>query len=754
MTLPLPAIGPGVVIGHYALGRLIGRGGMGRVYMAEDEECQQRVAVKVVEALSLNDLRVRKRFMHEIDTLMKLDHPNIVNALDSGQDGQIYYLVMEYIEGENLQTQLTGQGPLTEGAVLNIARQIAQALDYAWQGHHILHRDIKPSNIMLDRQGRVHVLDLGLSKSLQQATELSFSGEIVGSPFFMSPEQAAQRTHIDIRSDMYSLGITLYNLLSGRRPFDGDSIVEVLRQHATMPLPDIHTGNTSVSTPCMHLIQAMTAKQPEFRPSHWQAVVLDIDRVLAGVEPRASAFVSLSDDGSKAELTGSEKRRSHLFAIGAVLVGMIILFVFPPWGRHAIAGLRVDDARPILWDPQQRTEFFSFCRKWKIRDIYLSDLELTRAGVGPGSPITFLADVDLQNFIQAAHQRKFRVFLVDEGHPEHLAASRQHILLEYIRQLIAYQVQAPKKNRLDGFYLDNHPFQLPGFFSPLRSEILEDYLNLNDQIAELIKMSDSTLQYGAFIPFWYEAGEADSPSEYEVLFQDERKSVAEHLIGIVDHVVVNAYRDTAIGHDGIIDVCEQELLYADAYDAKLSVSVDTMPYGSIAVSYVCGIPRERWLDFTLEHRDFLLQRAYKGFEVRVLEGENYVVLGLVQARHRPGSGDLDQALIDLSEYCRNFQLNPKDSFHARKEFERDLMYHDDHTGFTPFSLPDRNGMTHALGFRSMISEPLKVTFSDETTDYFVSMVAKTSKYLRQYKSYSGFILHNYASFSLFTEKRR
>ncbi len=232
----------GQSVGRYRILRQLGAGAMGDVYLAEDPRIERRLAIK---ALRLEGIGVRpddrvQRMVQEAKAAGRLIHPNIVTLFDVGEEGGNFYLAFEYVAGTDLAARLRAPPPLSLGEALHIAGQAAAALQCAHQ-QGVIHRDIKPSNLLLDEVGNLKVADFGIAKLAGQTTELTVTGSVVGSPHYMSPEQV-RGEKLDGRSDLFSLGTVLYEMVGGRRPFEGDSITTLIYQilhHQPPPPPGL-----------------------------------------------------------------------------------------------------------------------------------------------------------------------------------------------------------------------------------------------------------------------------------------------------------------------------------------------------------------------------------------------------------------------------------------------------------------------------------------------------------------------------------
>ena len=261
---PLRAALEAKLQGQYRVVRLLGRGGMGAVYLARDLTLEREVAIKVVKTAS--DAReIYDRFRREAKTAAMLSHPNIVPLHAFGEVEGMPYFVMGYVRGESLADRLRRDGKMPEEEGRRILAEIADALDHAHR-QGVVHRDIKPDNVLLeDESGRALLTDFGVSKALGKGETLTRYGSVVGTPHYMSPEQASGRADLDGRSDIYSLGVMGYGMLAGRLPFEGSTAADVLTKHLTQEPPPLRSLATTVSDATAQAVQRCLEKDPAKR---------------------------------------------------------------------------------------------------------------------------------------------------------------------------------------------------------------------------------------------------------------------------------------------------------------------------------------------------------------------------------------------------------------------------------------------------------------------------------------------------------
>ncbi len=281
----------GQQLGRYRILRLLGSGAMGDVYLAEDPQIERQLALKTVRVAEAKqeELEDRKRrLLREAKAAGKLIHPHVVTLFDAGEADGVLYLAFEFVGGSDLGQRLDAAAagaPLTLAEVLRIVREAAEALDFAHR-HGIVHRDIKPSNILLDTHGRVKVADFGIAKVVGQSTELTMTGSVVGSPHYLSPEQV-RGEELDGRSDIFSLGIVLYELLGHQRPFQGESLTTLVYQILHQEPPPIPSLRPDLAPRLEQLVRRMIAKQRDQR----FATAGELAQEVAAVERELGAAV-------------------------------------------------------------------------------------------------------------------------------------------------------------------------------------------------------------------------------------------------------------------------------------------------------------------------------------------------------------------------------------------------------------------------------------------------------------------------------
>ena len=247
---------------RYEIVKSIGEGGMANVYLANDKILDRKVAIKVLRGDLSSDDKFIRRFQREALSVSNLSHPNIVEVYDVGEEDGEYYIVMEYIEGKTLKQLLKKRESLTLTEVIDIMTQLTDGISHAHESY-IIHRDIKPQNIMIQDDGRIKITDFGIAMALN-ATQLTQTNSVMGSVHYLPPEQASGKG-ATVKSDIYSMGILMYELLTGTVPFKGDNAVEIALKHMKDKIPSIRKQDPSIPQSVENILLKATAKNPRNR---------------------------------------------------------------------------------------------------------------------------------------------------------------------------------------------------------------------------------------------------------------------------------------------------------------------------------------------------------------------------------------------------------------------------------------------------------------------------------------------------------
>jgi serine/threonine-protein kinase len=285
---------PRQIPGYRLLGRL-GAGAMATVYKAQQLSLDRIVAVKILPKKFISNPEFVDRFYAEGRAAAKLNHPNIVSALDVGRHADAHYFIMEYVEGHTVHEHLVKEGPYSEAEALDIAIQIAKALNHAHQAG-LIHRDVKPKNILITTKGVAKLADMGLARAVsdREAAEAE-AGKAFGTPYYISPEQIRGKVNIDSRADIYNFGCTLYHMVTGRVPFEGSDVTTILHKHLDEPMVPPDHINPKLTIGICEIIELCMAKDPSKRYASTTDLIDDLQSVAEGRSPvQAHKLIDLS----------------------------------------------------------------------------------------------------------------------------------------------------------------------------------------------------------------------------------------------------------------------------------------------------------------------------------------------------------------------------------------------------------------------------------------------------------------------------
>ncbi len=315
---------------RYQIIEELGKGGMGKVYKANDIDIKEKVAIKLIKPEISTDKHTIERFQNELKFARKIRHKNVCQMYDLNREEGTYYISMEYIEGENLRNMIRMSGQLGIGTTLSVAKQVCEGLIEAHK-LGVIHRDLKPSNIMIDREGIVRIMDFGIARSLKEKG-ITGAGVMIGTPEYMSPEQVEGK-ETDQRSDIYSLGAILYEMVTGRVPFEGDTALAIAVKHKTDKPLDPREFNTQLSEDLCTLIMKCLEKDKKDRYQTAEELRFGLENIEESI-PATDRAASLKKPLTSKEITVTF-RAKRLFVPALIIFIIVIvgLFLWHPWSR-------------------------------------------------------------------------------------------------------------------------------------------------------------------------------------------------------------------------------------------------------------------------------------------------------------------------------------------------------------------------------------------------------------------------------------
>lgn len=321
IQVPSCQFGAGTEIGGFVIEQWLGNGAMGEVHLAKQTAMDRLVALKIMTHDKMSEEDDQQRFVREIQTLAKLNHPNIVSAISAGEFEHGAYLAMNFVTGSTAEDKVNLEGPLSEKEALHCCISVAEALKHAWENGHILHRDIKPANFMIDEQNVIHLMDMGIAKSMDSDNDITMAGMVMGTPYYMSPEQAQAETNLDQRSDIYSLGASLYQMVTGVPPYSGGTALQIMAQKIKEPPIDPQEINPELSDKMCKIIRKFMAIDLDRRPADWDEAIEILKTARSPKKAAKKIHVSSPAENAAAKVRAKSKKSSPM----PVIIGLIIL---------------------------------------------------------------------------------------------------------------------------------------------------------------------------------------------------------------------------------------------------------------------------------------------------------------------------------------------------------------------------------------------------------------------------------------------
>ena len=359
-------------LGEFEVLERLGQGGMGAVYKARQSVLKRLVAIKTLSPALAMDGEFVTRFHNEAVAAAALNHPNLVQVYAAGENAGQHWFAMEFVDGESVQKRLDRLGKLEPEEAIAICMHVATALDFGWRKAQLIHRDIKPDNIFLSNDGEVKLGDLGLAKSASQENSLTMTGASMGTPLYISPEQTEGRRDIDLRSDIYSLGCTLFHLICGSPPYSGESAVGVMIKHVSAPLPDICAAYSHVHPAIAAVVLKMMQKAPSDRYQSYSELTTDLLAAFAAlsapvVQPvtatAQAVFVAQQEPAqtqrqavklTNADIDRTPKRKTGLWIAAALGLAVVGGGAFWLVTRSTVTKSQTAEAKPVskeAWRP-------------------------------------------------------------------------------------------------------------------------------------------------------------------------------------------------------------------------------------------------------------------------------------------------------------------------------------------------------------------------------------------------------------------
>jgi len=375
LETPVEALTRGTMFAdRYEIIEELGKGGMGKVYRVEDTKTKEEIALKLIKSEIATDKKTIERFRNELTTARKIRHKNICGMYDLDEDKGSYYITMEFVPGEDLKSFIRRSGQLAVGTTIKIAKQICEGLSEAHR-LGIVHRDLKPSNIMIDKAGNARIMDFGIARTLE-SKGLTGAGVMIGTPEYMSPEQVEAK-EVDQRSDIYSLGVILYEMVTGRVPFEGDTALSIAMKHKGEPPKNPKEYNAQIADELSRLVLKCLEKDKDKRYQSAGELRSELANIEKGIPTTERATPGRKPLTSR-EITLQFSLKKLLFpalVVGALVI-VVVMVIWQPWSQKAsVIAPKIENSIAVIsFENQTGDEAFDYLQK-AIPDLLITSLE-------------------------------------------------------------------------------------------------------------------------------------------------------------------------------------------------------------------------------------------------------------------------------------------------------------------------------------------------------------------------------------------
>jgi len=545
---------------RYEIIEELGKGGMGKVYRVEDKKIKEEVALKLIKPEIASDKKTIERFSNELKMARKIAHRNVCKMYDLGEEKGSHYITMEYVPGQDLKGLIRQTEQLIAGKSISIAKQICEGLSEAHR-LGVIHRDLKPSNIMIDKEGNARIMDFGIARSLK-AKGITGARVIVGTPEYMSPEQVESK-EVDQRSDIYSLGVILYEMVTGRAPFDGESPLSVAIKHKTEAPPDPKKINTQIPEDLSRLILRCMEKDREKR---YQGAG-EVRSELANIEkriPTTDKVISKKKPITSKEITVTfGLKKLFIPALVFIALVIVVMIIWQPWSQKEAIPIPSDKPYLAIMYFENNTgdesldHWRSALPEWLITDLAQSRYIKVMSGDRLLNILKKLNLLEAKKYDSADLKA-----VASEGRVNHILKANLSKAGDTFRIDYAVQEISSGESMGSGFVMGKGEASFPAMVDELTRKIKANFKLSSEEIA-----SDNDKEVGKITTSSPEAYKFYSNGRKYYFSGDSRQSIPfmERAIEI-DPEFAMAYRSLAMSHGNLGNTTEHKKYFEKAFE--------------------------------------------------------------------------------------------------------------------------------------------------------------------------------------------